>query len=216
MDDFDGSVLDWLREPSLDRGVNFATTNDGWDRWDYRDLARLVEYAALELGQLGVGANGSVVIASRTRPHFLGALYATTALGAAASRIPPPAHLANLDGFRHHVAAVVGALEPTVVVTDVATNAAIATVCSDLDLAPPVVVSVPPSLPGQVSAPPEVDRGRPALVQFTSGSSGPARGVTITHGGLASNVSALRRWLGMGPSDATATWLPAHHDMGLV
>src|SRR6185437_1126974 len=55
-----------------------------------------------------------------------------------------------------------------------------------------------------------------ALVQFTSGSSGVARGIRVTFAGLAANVAAIGRWLAITPSDTTATWLPAYHDMGLV
>ncbi|MEV7600968.1 AMP-binding protein [Kitasatospora sp. NPDC089797] len=55
-----------------------------------------------------------------------------------------------------------------------------------------------------------------ALVQFTSGSSGPARAVVVSARALAADLTAVRRWLRMEPDDPTATWLPFHHDMGLV
>ena len=55
-----------------------------------------------------------------------------------------------------------------------------------------------------------------ALLQFTSGSSGTARGVRVPHAALESNVEAIRRWLRMAPGDRTASWLPVHHDMGLI
>jgi acyl-CoA synthetase (AMP-forming)/AMP-acid ligase II len=55
-----------------------------------------------------------------------------------------------------------------------------------------------------------------ALLQFTSGSSGRPRGVVVPYGALESNVAAIQRWLRMTPDDLTASWLPTHHDMGLV
>lgn len=55
-----------------------------------------------------------------------------------------------------------------------------------------------------------------ALVQFTSGSSGNARGVRVTFEALEANCLAIRDWLRMTPEDSTASWLPVHHDMGLI
>lgn len=60
-------------------------------------------------------------------------------------------------------------------------------------------------------------RGRePVLVQFTSGSSGMAKGVVVPGRALAANVGAIGRWLGFGPGQSVVSWLPVHHDMGLV
>lgn len=56
-----------------------------------------------------------------------------------------------------------------------------------------------------------------ALVQYTSGSSGPPRGVMISHASLAANCQAFttsRAPLHEAP--VMASWLPLHHDMGLV
>ncbi len=55
-----------------------------------------------------------------------------------------------------------------------------------------------------------------ALIQFTSGSSGNAKGVRVTFEALEANCLAIRDWLRMTPEDPTATWLPVHHDMGLI
>jgi acyl-CoA synthetase (AMP-forming)/AMP-acid ligase II len=54
------------------------------------------------------------------------------------------------------------------------------------------------------------------LLQLTSGSSGPPRGVCIPLPALEANIAAIRAWLEMTPDDATASWLPVHHDMGLI
>ena len=55
-----------------------------------------------------------------------------------------------------------------------------------------------------------------ALLQFTSGSSGSPRGVRITRANLQSNVEMIRSWLDVQRGDSAASWLPFHHDMGLV
>jgi acyl-CoA synthetase (AMP-forming)/AMP-acid ligase II len=55
-----------------------------------------------------------------------------------------------------------------------------------------------------------------ALLQFTSGSSGRVKGVRVPVSALAANVAAISGWLEMAEGDATASWLPVHHDMGLT
>src|SRR5262249_23843287 len=55
-----------------------------------------------------------------------------------------------------------------------------------------------------------------ALLQFTSGSSGPSRGVRVTFDALQTNVSAIRAWLRWSEDDPFSSWLPVYHDMGLI
>lgn len=65
----------------------------------------------------------------------------------------------------------------------------------------------------------ECASGRPAstaLLQFTSGSSGRVKGVRVPVSALAANIAAISNWLEMAEGDVTASWLPVHHDMGLI
>ncbi|HEV8598746.1 MAG TPA: fatty acyl-AMP ligase [Gemmatimonadales bacterium] len=58
----------------------------------------------------------------------------------------------------------------------------------------------------------------PAFMQFTSGSTAHPKGVVLTHANLASNAAAIcgPRGLALGPEDFAVSWLPLHHDMGLI
>src|SRR4029079_5230427 len=55
-----------------------------------------------------------------------------------------------------------------------------------------------------------------AMLQFTSGSSARCRGVKVPFRALEANVDAIRQWLRWTEADSFASWLPLHHDMGLV
>ncbi|KAK3408603.1 hypothetical protein EUGRSUZ_J00812 [Eucalyptus grandis] len=54
------------------------------------------------------------------------------------------------------------------------------------------------------------------FLQFTSGSTGDAKGVMITHGGLIHNVKLMRRRYRSTSNTVLVSWLPQYHDMGLI
>ncbi len=55
-----------------------------------------------------------------------------------------------------------------------------------------------------------------ALIQYTSGSTGDPKGVTLTHANLISNIRSIGEAVGVGRDDVVVSWLPLYHDMGLI
>lgn len=60
-----------------------------------------------------------------------------------------------------------------------------------------------------------VDRDTLALLQYTSGSTGDAKGVMVSHGNLLSNATAFGQGLGWRTPPRFGGWIPLFHDMGL-
>ncbi|HZR47682.1 MAG TPA: AMP-binding protein [Candidatus Manganitrophaceae bacterium] len=56
----------------------------------------------------------------------------------------------------------------------------------------------------------------PALIQYTSGSTGNPKGVYLTHRNLLSNIRSIGHAIQVSPSDVGVSWLPLYHDMGLI
>jgi 1-acyl-sn-glycerol-3-phosphate acyltransferase len=56
----------------------------------------------------------------------------------------------------------------------------------------------------------------PALIQYTSGSTGDPKGVLLTHANLLANIRAIGEAIAIGPDDVGVSWLPLYHDMGLI
>jgi fatty-acyl-CoA synthase len=55
-----------------------------------------------------------------------------------------------------------------------------------------------------------------AFLQYTSGSTGDPKGVTLTHANLLANIRSILEGLEVGPRDVALSWLPLYHDMGLI
>ena len=55
-----------------------------------------------------------------------------------------------------------------------------------------------------------------ALLQYTSGSTGEPKGVTLTHANLLHNLERIRQAFGHTAESRGVVWLPPYHDMGLI
>ncbi len=63
---------------------------------------------------------------------------------------------------------------------------------------------------------PELVPEQTALLQYTSGSTGQAKGVMVTHANLIHNVGMMRRPLDLDEMSVYVGWLPPYHDLGLL
>ena len=54
------------------------------------------------------------------------------------------------------------------------------------------------------------------FIQYTSGSTGNPKGVTLTHANVLANVRGIGWAVRAAPDDVVVSWLPLYHDMGLI
>jgi acyl-CoA synthetase (AMP-forming)/AMP-acid ligase II len=55
-----------------------------------------------------------------------------------------------------------------------------------------------------------------AFIQFSSGSTSEPKGVVLTHRNLTANIDAIATAIGARADDASLSWMPLTHDMGLI
>jgi acyl-CoA synthetase (AMP-forming)/AMP-acid ligase II len=147
-------------------------------------------------------------------PAFLGCLYA----GVLPIVVPAP-HSARVPHFLSRAAGICRDAGPTVVLTtagsrdELAGAAALVPALSELHwLATDAVVERPVS----AWSDPEPGPDDLAFLQYTSGSTTEPRGVMVSHGNLMANLDAIRARFCQPAGTASVSWLPPHHDMGLV
>lgn len=61
-----------------------------------------------------------------------------------------------------------------------------------------------------------IESSDPALIQYTSGSTGDPKGVLLTHENMLANIRAIIHAIPVKPTDVVISWLPLYHDMGLM
>lgn len=207
------ALLSWLDAPATDRGIRFAGADEEWDFWSYERLARLTRRVASGMIDAGVPPGSVVTVVQRSSPRFVATLFGAMLAGCTPSPAAPPLTFQDTGAYRDHLAGLLHSARTHTLVADTELLADIGDLAARTGVA--MVTDVETLIAG--SGP---DRARHpaglALLQFTSGSSGAARGVRVPFPALEANVAAIRSWLAMTRDDPTASWLPAHHDMGLI
>lgn len=179
------------------------------------DARRMASRLAAE----GVGPGDVVLFSLPTSSELIDGILGCVLLGALPIASAPGGAMGGAEGQAKRLIHVAERLEPRLCLT---TDSFAVTLG---EFGSPVAARTVDSLSSTVSPTP-VYRPRPeevAFLQLTSGSTGFPRAVEITHGNIVHNlrandegVSAEPGGLGSATLDAMVSWLPLHHDMGLV
>jgi len=197
-------------------GYRFLT-EDGEERWrPYADLAVSAARFGSALRALGVERGDRVALVIQEPEGFLTAFLGISVAGLVPVPVCPPGSFGAQEAYLATTEHVLHAAKVTALVTsaglDVAladraaqTGVRIVRRCEELD---------GPALPA--FEPVEVTDT--AFMQFTSGSTAHPKGVMLSHANLAANVEAIGgpAGLALAPADIGVSWLPLHHDMGLI
>jgi fatty-acyl-CoA synthase len=183
----------------------------------FPDLHATVARRHAQLAELGVRRGDRVAVvlpdAADFVPTFLGAVRG----GAVPVPLYPPVALGRLDAYLDGLTAMLRVAAPTLLCTGSALRNVLASLLARVPSLRAVVavdgLPEPTAAPAAASVTPD----ETALLQFTSGSTAHPKGVVVPHGSLAANAEIIMRHaLGVGPEDSGLSWLPLHHDMGLI
>jgi len=141
---------------------------------------------------------------------FLGAIFA----GVVPVSVYPPAGVVQLRRYAQTIAAIVAKCDAAALLTtaNLASDLHAIGAFQDLELL------TTEALRGRTAlfTPAQIRPGDVAFLQFTSGSTSSPKGVTITHRNIADNTAAIAAGMHLTTADLMVSWLPMHHDMGLV
>ena len=186
-------------------------------RRSYAEIRQASLGVACALREAGLRRGDLVAIVVNGAEQFLTTLLGASISGVVPASLYPPATTSDLPRYLELTARILRTAGARAVVTSnglVAGFEKMRPVCPDLRF----VLSRE-----QLDAPPREPDHAPSLddlafVQFTSGSTSAPKGVALTHRNLSANIDAINGASGLALSaeDAAVSWLPLHHDMGLV
>ena len=210
-------VLVWYAQRQPERTHLILLDEDGAEqRLGYGELLQRARAVAAGLQARDIVCGDAVALMLPTGleffPCFLGILLA----GAVPVPIYPPARPSQLeDHLRRHAAILDNAGARLLIASgEVALPAGL---LRGLVAGLRGVVLADELLACSASPAPAPAAGKDlALLQYTSGSTGNPKGVTLTHGQLLANIRAMARAAQVGPDDVFVSWLPLYHDMGLI
>lgn len=213
------SLTGWLEEPPTDRGINFY---DGsrWKHVSYAELADGVFAAAAHLREQGVYRGDRVAVVLPSGETFARYFFGTLLLGATPTPIAPPGY--GGDDYTGFLLSRLEVLRPSCVIAEHDTIAQFTPLTAFL-VAPLSATALfrfiaPEEAPclGRVNGAEPFGPEDLALIQFTSGTSSLPRAVTLTGSAVLAQIGMLERALPCGPRVSFSSWLPLHHDMGLI
>jgi len=176
----------------------------------YAELWRGIEAFAFYLRQIEIEPGARVVIALPNGVEFFTAFYGVQRAGAIAVPVFPGSGAERLLGIARRSAASAVVTATPAVVDAVSTDRA------PEQLALQVIPPNPPVATAPRRALPAVDPQAVAYIQYTSGSTGEPKGVQITHANALINVEQMIAGMAITRREVFVSWLPVHHDMGLV
>lgn len=189
-------------------------TGDQAVDWTYRDLAEHAAAIAAELRRYDL-LGRRVILALDPGLHYVAALFGILQAGATAVPAFPPAGKRVASRFR----SIVLDCGPDVVIADPRLAGRAGAFDAELpaDFEPPRWLFVDDSFfTGRKSTDFRPVPHEPALLQYTSGSTGDPKGIILSHGNVVSNCAVIEASTGIETDRVGCTWLPPYHDMGLL
>jgi 1-acyl-sn-glycerol-3-phosphate acyltransferase len=211
-------VLDWhvQRHPER-RHILFYPGDGEPEEMTFGGLDRRARKVAAGLRDLGVGPGQAVGIMLPTCLDYFAAFYGAQMAGAIPVPLYPPARKSQIEDHLRRQAGILTTSQAGVLLTFPEVLPLARLLRAQLPGLRTVVTVSELSGPAAVTgALPEVKDSDIAFLQFTSGSTGNPKGVTLTHANLLANLRSVGKAVEMGPGDVVVSWLPLYHDMGLI
>jgi 1-acyl-sn-glycerol-3-phosphate acyltransferase len=210
-------VLAWHAERTPDRAHIHLRLEDGRETAiSYQALLTGASAVAGGLRGQGVAAGDTVVLMLRTEEAFFTSFFGTLLAGAVPVPIYPPVRADQLADYARRQRGIVANAGARLLVTFAEAERLGTVIRGQVPGLSTITTAGRLAEAPSPLAPPESDPARPALIQYTSGSTGSPKGVLLTHANLLANVRAVGEAIGVRPDDVTVSWLPLYHDMGLI
>jgi acyl-CoA synthetase (AMP-forming)/AMP-acid ligase II len=186
----------------------------GWEPWTWSEFYAQARGAALALSERGIAPGDRVLAVVPEVDASVALLTGLWLLGAVPIQVGLPYRLADPLHFAAELAQKATDLRARAIAVSASVHL-LATLDLGVDVIDVDEIARLPDLPERDLPGLSEWRG-PALIQLTSGTTAKPRGVVISGERLLLHLSCMSRALQSHANSAAVSWLPLHHDMGLI
>jgi 1-acyl-sn-glycerol-3-phosphate acyltransferase len=209
-------VLHWHAERTPDRIHIHLRADDTETPVRYGDLLSASQRIGAGLRERGVRKGDTVALMLRTEVAFFQAFLGALVAGAVPVPIYPPFRPDQIEEYAHRQRVILRNAGARVLVT-FAEALRVARLLRGAVPSLEHIVTIEDLSEGATTTLPTQRRpDDPALIQYTSGSTGDPKGVLLSHANILANIRAIGQAVAVRPDDVTVSWLPLYHDMGLI
>ena len=212
-------VLAWHAERDPNRVHVLLREEDGRERpITYGALWNSARAVAAGLRDRRLGGGERVAIMLRTEEAFFQTFFGVLLAGAIPVPIYPPHRRDLIEDYARRQVGILRNAEPRALIT-FALAQPVANILRSRVPSLRHVIRADDLATASQTARGGVTRaapGDPALIQYTSGSTGDPKGVLLSHANLLANIRAIGQAIDVRPDDMAVSWLPLYHDMGLI
>lgn len=183
------------------------------DRITVEDLFAAANAAGAALVAAGVRRGDRLCVCVDTSPELLAVLFGAALVGAVPMLAEPPLTAGRRKLWLERVGHLIEAGEPSVLVCE----EGLREIAEETFGGRGLPILSPPFDAGVVREPVlDPDPEEPTLIQFSSGTTSAAKGVVLSHRGLIAAADAIGAGTPFRRGDIMLSWLPLHHDMGMI
>ena len=180
----------------------------------YGWLWREAQAVAGGLAARRLGRGDTVAIMLRTEQRFFPTFIGTLMAGCVPVPLYPPFRLDRIEEYVGRQVAILRNAGARILVTFSAVERVAGLLVRQVPSLDEVLTA--DGVTGEPRRPVPATANDPALIQYTSGSTGQPKGVLVSHDNLLSNIRAIERRFDITSRDVGVSWLPLYHDMGLI
>ena len=198
--------------------LTFVDKRENDTEVSFTEIRKRASAIASDLIRRGVRRGDRVALVLPTCPEFVMCLFGIMMAGAVPVPLYPPIRLGRLDEYHRRTAAMLQAVDATLVLTDERIRRMLGVA---VQRAAPRLGCLTVSGLGKVAGAPvgiDVTGDDLAFIQFSSGSTADPKPVALTHANILANLASIDDYTTAEGTEnpVGVTWLPLYHDMGLV
>jgi fatty-acyl-CoA synthase len=210
-------VLAWHADATPGRIHIYLRTEDGQEQpITYGSLWEHARGMAAGLRARGFGPGENVALMLRSEEAFFHAFFGVLLAGGVPVPIYPPFRRDRIEEYAQRQLGILDNAHASGLITFPEAEHVAALLRSRVRSLRRVLSASGLALPGAPVPMADASEDDPALIQYTSGSTGAPKGVLLSHANILANIRAIGESLGIGPEDVAVSWLPLYHDMGLI